>query len=156
MEGFTLRRTVMKVARSRREIRRHKFMAQLRQPTAATKLGDMHMSESQNLGMESALGVHMDIEKSHNDRGGLQNDTPKRYPYRGSSVQGSLLPGPLHSAAPGPRTFGPRSCGKTAGSDLIVIGYCEILIWNPERVLYEASKRPLTAPNCPGLGRVPF
>ena len=65
------------------------------------------MSESQNLGMESAAGMHIDIKKSHNDRGGLQNDTPKRYPYRGSSVQGSLLPGPLHSAAPGPMALRP-------------------------------------------------
>ena len=32
--------------------------------------------------MQSALGVHMDIEKSKNDRGGLQNDTPKGYPYQ--------------------------------------------------------------------------
>ena len=33
--------------------------------------------------MESAAEVHRDSQKSQNDRGGLQNDTPKRYkaPY---------------------------------------------------------------------------
>ena len=42
------------------------------------------MSERQNLGMESAAEVRRDLEKSHNDRGGFQNDTPNR----GSSLQG--------------------------------------------------------------------
>ena len=40
------------------------------------------------------IAMRMDLKKSYNDRGGLQNDTPKRYPYRGSSVQGSSSPRP--------------------------------------------------------------
>ena len=63
----------------------------------------------QNLGMESAAEVHRDLKKSQNDRGGLQNDTPKRYPYRGSSLQGSLSPFPPQTGPPGAISSSPRS-----------------------------------------------